>query len=362
MLQSRKSRALGAIAIIAVSTGCVSQSRPGVAIKALQSDIAFGFRVNRPAVIPPTADFMPEDTSLANQTPAELPTVPRRSRPFVTVPPPPTVPCPPAAEGAFPAQAATFGVSAPPRPGRYRWKETVVEPLGNGQNAKTVSFVEHDITNVSPVTVTPNLPPPVSGNLTGSPTAPVRTFTYDEVIHNLDGSTTTTTYQVKENQVQFNNTAQVGTDIQEGPPDRGLSLLKVVQHSADGKTISAFAPESPVLLLPLDVVSPLQFQSTGVGADGSSLTVNGNIVGRARVDACGTIVDGWEVQSQQVFSSTTPGDQPVPVDDTYYVGTQIGGLLTFESKTLPSQLASSTTPTIIDSIAQLTPDPLPAGP
>lgn len=350
--------ALLAMVVVLVLTGCVHQPRPGLAVRALQSDIAFGFHT-RPLAVPPTADLTPQELAGAQQGSVPETSSPTRTRRVVpTVPPARQTLCPPAAEGAFPAQAATFSVPGPPAAGRYRWKETVEEPVGSGQTVKTITFFNHDIVNVSPVTQTPNPVPAGAGQVLGSPTAPVRTFTYDEVIHNLDGSTTTTTYQVKENQAQLNADPTVGTNVQQGPPDRGLALVKTVHTSADGRTVSTFAPVSPVLLLPLDVVTPQQFQSSGTAPDGSSLTVNGTVVKRARVDACGTVIDGWEVDSTQVFTPADPSQQAVPVTDTYYVATQIGGLITYENKTLPDQLRTATTPTVIDSIAQLTPDPI----
>jgi hypothetical protein len=349
------------LALVAAG-GCVSRPRPGLAVRALQSDIVFGFRPPAPVAIPPTADITPEaSVETAPPVPEQPTTGVFEGHPVPTVPSPKQTLCPAAAEDAFPAQAATFDVSAPPQSGRYRWKETVEQPLGNGKTITTLSFFNHDIIHVSPVTVSPNPASGLPGAVVGTPTNPVRTFTYDDEIHNPDGSTTTTTYQVKQNQVQINQTLQVGTNIQAGPPDRGVAIVKVVTASADGKVLSTFAPTSPVLLLPLDVVAPGSFNSTGVAPDGSTLSVNGQVTKRARVDACGTIIDGWEVVSQQVFTPSDPSQEASTVNDTYYVGTQIGGLLTYESKSLPAQLQTASSPTVIDSIGQLHPDPIPTG-
>jgi hypothetical protein len=135
--------------------------------------------------------------------------------------------------------------------------------------------------------------------------------------------------------------------------------LKVVVTGADGKVMGTFEPTTPVLLFPLDVVTPLRFQSTGVAPDGSSLTVSGTVTKRARVDACGTIIDGWEVQSTQQFQQTG-GLQGVslPVNDTYHVAPQLGGLFIYEAKSVAD--STGTVPTVIDSIAQLKPSPIPA--
>ena len=359
-----RTRFLVAAPAVVLLSACVHQSAPGVALKALPSNIVFGLKV-RKAAVPPLASIQPQDQGYVDQS-STLPAQP--PQPIFTpkaIPTPPvgtTNLCPPAAESAFPAVAATLGVTKPPKAGRYRWKETIVQPRGSGGLTATLTtFYDHDIINVSPVTTSQNPVPSAAGPAAGATTGTVYTFSYDEAVHHPDGSITTTTYQVKENQEQVNQVAPVGTNIGAGPPDRGLALVKVVNTDSAGKQTSAFTPVAPVLLLPLDVVSSNPFQSVGVDPTGAALVVNGTVSKRARVDACGTIVDGWEVNTTQTFvNNSASGSQAVPVDTTYYVGTQIGGLLTYTRKTLPPQFATATTPVITDSLGQLDPDPLPA--
>jgi hypothetical protein len=360
----RRATAVAMASAVIVVTGCVHQSKPGLQVKALQSDIVFGFTPKPAFVVPPTADTTPQIDLGAGPLELTLPPVARRRRLIFLPPlPVPTVVCPTAAESAFPAEQATFYAPAPPETGRYKWKETVTSPLGNGKSISTVTFVNHDIVNVSKVVTTPNPTPPGAAALLGTSALPITTFTYDEVIHNLDGTTTTTSYQVKNHALNItagnpngflpNGSAPVGQ------PDAGLSIMKVTHLSNDGKTAVVFAPVTPVLLLPIDVGFPEHFVSTGAAADGSSLTVDAAVVHRSRVDACGTVIDGWEVDSTQVY--TSPSGTPVtPVTDTYYVGTQIGSLLTYEHKAVPAALASATMPDIVDSIGQLHPSPIPA--
>jgi hypothetical protein len=325
----------------------------------------FGFKPKPTYVIPPTVDVTPQPNITGT---IEEPTVTGvRPRTVSTVANTQTTnPCPTAAENAFPAQVAGFSVTSTPSVGRYRWKETVDQPLGDGKTVSTiVQFLTHDITNVSAVTTIANPVPPDVAPIIGTPSAPIRTFTYDDVIHNLDGSTTTTTYEVKENALNLvggtlglNPLGELPDNVSIGSLDRGLSILKVVTTSADGKSVSTFAPLTPVLLMPLDVVYPETFVSEGIAADGTTMTVDGNVLGRARVDACGTVIDGWQINSHQVFLSPS-NLTPMIADDTYYVATQLGGILTYELKTLPPQLKTATTPTVIDSIGQLTPSPIP---
>lgn len=357
------------VPLAGLMSGCVHPAAPGVAVKALPSDIAFGLKPK--AAVPPLANPDVATPPAADQTvsstdaplPADLATP--STRPLTTISPKVSVPvCPPAAESAFPAQAATLGVSGPPAAGRYRWKEAVTQARAGTAPVTLTFFVDHDITHVSPVTQTPNPVPSQGGAVLGSPTGTTRTFNYDEVIHNADGTSTTTTYQVVEGAPQVNSTQSVagavpeGSNTNVGSPSRGVSLVKVVSADAKGSPTSTFAPSAPVVLLPLDVVSGGQFQSSGVAPDGSTLTVSGTIGKRARVDACGTIVDGWEVNSTQTFSS---GGTASPLTTTYYVGTQLGGILTYVHKTLIDQLKTPTTPTVTESLGQLRPSPLPAG-
>lgn len=366
-------RFLVALPVVAVLAGCVQQGPAGVAVKALQTDIVFGLKVAAQQAVPPLANPVTPvpadsaagqlvDTGSGNALPPQPPIRLISPRPGASVPSAPAIKCAPAAESAFPAQAATLSVATPPREGRYRWKEVVDGPGPSGVTGTVTFFIEHDIINVSPVQVTQNPVPAGAGPVVGSPTGETRRFTYDEVVHNADSTTTTTTYEVVTGAPQINQSQTVGPPLQAGTSDRGLSLVKVVSADGAGKVTATFTPTSAVLLLPLDVVPSQRFQSSGTSPDGRSLAVDATIGKRQRVDACGTIVDGWEVVSTQTFSSAAGVRAS---QTTYFVGTQIGALLTFVRKSAPDQVSQAKgTPGLAvsarstESLGQLDPDPL----
>lgn len=366
MSPSRRNRhlLLAGVAAVALSS-CVQPNEPGIAIRALQSDIVFGLPAPVPDAIPslaaPPISFDEPDLVVAPQIeedeePEYQPTPVRPRAPIVA--PPAVNVCPDAAATAFPKDAASFGVTKTPASGTYKWKRTISTPvpdeLGGGQSVSKTVF-RHQIGNVSEVTETAN---------PFTPNVPTTTFTYDDTSFFPNGSSTTTTYQVKNNAprqvVQGNQNfgggvaAGTGQSLETGTPDRGVAILKTVLRDPNGKEVSTFEPSPPVLILPLDVVVPSTFSAVGVDpTSGSSLAINGQIVGRERVDACGEIIDGWKVSSTQSFTSAT-GDSSV-LTTTYHVGTQLGGLVILEAKQSANP-ADSATGTIVDNIGQLVPD------
>jgi hypothetical protein len=56
------------------------------------------------------------------------------------------------------------------------------------------------------------------------------------------------------------------------------------------------------------------------------------VVERRRVDACGTLIDGWFVDGDQVFSGATETFQR---DYNYIIATQRGGIIVFEHVETP---------------------------
>jgi hypothetical protein len=327
----RRSRFLVVLSLLPLAGACVHPNDPGVAIKALQSDIVFGIKASAPDAIPPLAAppafevNQPVDEGPEFIAPDPTPTtVPRVRTPAPVIPDP----CPPALASAFPKEGVTFGVPRVPAAGSYKWKRIVSTPLpaalGSGASVST-SYTRHEITNVSNPVQTPN---PLT------PNEPTTTFTFDDSVFTPTGSLTTT-YQVKNNaprQVLQGNqnfgggvAAGTGKSVEGGAADRGVAILKTVLKDTSGKTVSTFAPNPPVLILPLDVVTPSSFDSLGVDpTTGASMAINGDIIGKDRIDACGEIVDGWKIASSQTFTSAT-GERSV-TDTTYFVSTPLGAV------------------------------------
>lgn len=346
-----------------VGAGCARARPPGVAVRRIESNIVFGVKVKQPDVVPAalgadagisgdgvTAGENSDTGSLA------LPSSPPLRQQLPPLGPPPKAACPQAAENAFPAAVAGLTVDHPPAAGVYRWK--VVTPVSTGKVTSTVTqFVQHQIRSVSSVTSAPN---------PASPGTDTKTFTYDEAVLLPNGATTVSTYQVKVNapQVNIDGVANTfGQNERAGAADRGVALVKSVQYGPDGKQTGVpFKPTTPLLLFPLDVITPESFSSVAVDpTSGASYANNAQVLERARVDACGDIIDGWKVVSTQTFTPTD-GSPRIAENVTYYVAPQLGGLITYlaigpadpKSQDVTSPLATS-------SIGQLHPAPLPPG-
>jgi hypothetical protein len=182
-------------------------------------------------------------------------------------------------------------------------------------------------------------------------------FTYETVQTDTTFGASTvivTTWQVRTDPLRQDIDAVV-TRGRVGEPERGLALKQVRRFTHDGKLIGSFSPVPAVLYLPLPVVESDTWTSVGTDpTTGQSLQHQGAMAGRARVDACGDVVDGWKIRSTETFS----GEQTSTRDYEYIVATQLGGVLI-------SEKINSTTPQgtldAVFSLGQLEPDPLPRG-
>jgi len=253
--------------------------------------------------------------------------------------------CPPAPYGASAAEAISPSISAPPAQGSYKW-QVVTQTPGAGSN-KTITatrYVTEYVEHVSKTTSTPN---PQGGTTT--------TFTFQVVSPGAEGGTVTTTYQVKQNALQVSSGGQVSAAQSAGEPDRGIAISSIVDRDASGTVTNTFNPAPAVLLLPLAVQSPQKFQAVGVDpSSGASLTNNADVTGQIkRVNACGQLVDGWQISSTQSFSDSA-GTTTSTVD--YAIAPQYGGLMIFQAAAPAGSGATET-----DIIGQLQPGPLPPG-
>jgi hypothetical protein len=113
-------------------------------------------------------------------------------------------------------------------------------------------------------------------------------------------------------------------------------------------------PNPPLVYLPLPVTPGATFSSRSIdGVSGAVLTMDATIKGRQRVDACGDIIDGWQVTSTQSFTPKSGGSTTSRTYD-FIVATQLGGVLIGE------HAKSGSTLDVSYSVGQLEPDPLPA--
>lgn len=334
-----------------LASACTQADGPGVKVKAIASDIVFDSDAADPDAVPTLALPPATDGGFAAlggggvRAPVESeddepPPPPRRPR--VKAPPQAKPECPSALATAFPREAATFDVPHVPAAGEYRWKRTVVK-----KTMEQSGFNGRQISNVSKITETPN---------PATPDKPTRTFTFEETAAFEDGSSSLTGFQVRDNPPRQNVALQTGEKASTGPPDRGVAITKTVLRDSSGKIIGTFNPSTPVLILPLPVAVPTEFESVGVDPTGASYAVRGTVVGKERVDACGDVIDGWRVDSSQTFTSRD-GRRHVS-DVEYFVATQLGGIVIYQKAVAAEAVRGPDDPTVIDHIAQLDPTPV----
>lgn len=339
-LPRRTRLAVGVALVALVATACVKQNKPGLAIKSLKSNIVFG--INPPAtpdtVAQPNYDLGQSD--LPQFPPTQLPPFKR----------PPTLECPPATRSEVAQSLATTGVPVTPKPGVYRWKVGGKQKLYGVDVAVPTSFINRTIFNVSKVSENTT---PVGGSSPGAPIT-TRTFTYDQKtelsVAGVQAGTEVDTFQVKDNPLGVNLNAVsngiptlgggIGKPVVVGDPERGIALMKQQILAPGGQEIVTFNWKPGILLLPLGVNTGEQYQSVSIDPTTGAVNVHDVTVGARRlVDACGKLVQGWNVTSRQYLSGVNPNDPTTSFiaagEYDYVVATQMGGILVFEKDAPP---------------------------
>lgn len=342
--------------LLATTAGCVQPGPPGVSVNKLSADIVFGVKEtpDAPAVAPP--NLVSVAPAQAVETLEQQASSPEKVLTIPKVQPLPTRPaavseCPPAALTAFPEKTAESTVQGLPAEGLYRFKRSIEIANADGVS-RSEGFEQRAVRRVTP-----------------SPSKPYE-FTYQVLQPNyVSGNFTITTFRINSNPeiVQdVNRPPQTigvvpvpGVEQQVTPPtdEPGLFVDEIRTEDAAGEPESTFSPAPPVKYLPLDegIVRPGQtFDEVGISTDSLGVLRHaGTVVRKNRVDACGEVVEGWLVESEQ--TSTDEGGSSRKY--FYTVATQYGGLFIAENSI--QTLADGTTITIDLSLAGLDPQPLP---
>ena len=315
----------GVVAAILAATTAIAglgpESEPQIGARELPTKLAYGDRGRPDAPAPaaaagvkdlptPKADGLPASVPAPGvlPTPARSP-VPRgdaeeredtktteedaAERPAADAPAPvPPVPatasesCPPA--GSASPDAAPLTVGGVPAAGTYRFRQT-----GRVRGREGVRDAAPLIDRVfEPAT---------------QPSRGVRRY---DVRVTEGGATSVTTFEVDTRGV-----------------DDGVFL--VATRSSDLDALN-FVPALRVKLLPLPAVAGTTFASVGTDPlTGSSMVVNGRVIGRDEVDACGTLVSGWRVAFESGSLSLGPDGQQT-FTGTMLVATGAGGAIVQE--------------------------------
>ena len=250
--------------------------------------------------------------------------------------------------------------------GGYSWLRQVALSDPNGATTDSSGLERHSVTNVSAVTVTPSNAYTASSNdPTGAlPPAPqnIYSYSFDVVQPSPDGGRIVTSYVVHSfsdaNYFAQNAPASVNAGTgQIVDADGGLSLHSRVIYDKTGKVVDSFQPSTDLLLLNLPVTvsgtppegpSPAQPGFSFVAQDPTThmtvemdVEVYGGINPSSPkpviINACGGLVDGWQVFSQiktAICSSNVSAQQCLNSGNAtkneydYFVSTGFGGLIT----------------------------------
>lgn len=338
--------ALALLALLAlVSTACVSQGDPKVAVTKVEADLVFGVKEPEPPAGPANTDvdeplpaeaFEPaelDEFGVFDPADDKLNNLPTTSQPIGE--------CPAAPPTAVAEAAADVNVTGMPTQGLYRWqRDGTQKPAGSGPNVpgtKIDTFERRIIRNF----------------VKESPTV----HTYETVQPDISGKNVViTTFRVRTDALNRDSTG-AGLPVagpRLGEPDRGVAITRIETVDSQGNTVSEFTPSTPVLILPLPVSTNEEYQSVGVDPrTGNSLVHRAHVLARERVDACGEVVDGWAVEAEQTSSDP---EAPV-VTYRYLVAPQYGGVIISEKL---NYSAGGLDNEFLFRLGQVDPDPLPA--
>lgn len=321
----RSARLLAVALAATVFVGaCASPNEPGVSVDSAEADIVFGVKEPLEDVDPANAsgdalgdddlgndEFIGEELTLGptkKAAPSPLFTNRRKSDP-----------CPAAAVNAFPDREATTNVHPPktlPREGVYRWKregeQKSPDPLDSSKELTTAiqGFEDRLLQKLQVV----------------SETATRIQYTYETVQPNLGSSTVTLTRWFADSNPQADqdvNSPASGDRVTAGEPERGVVIrgFDVLDRKGDNVGSVNFTPRAGLLVVPLPIRTGENFASAAVDTrSGNTYRIEGKVVKRTQIDACGTVIAGWLVESRYSF----PGGSATY---NYVVAPQFGGVL-----------------------------------
>ena len=297
------------LALVAVAvTGCAGpEPRVDFGGKAVPTNVAFGKPKSdappSPGTAVPVLQPVPGGVGVVPVVPGFFPVrpaAPEAPAPGATAPgapaaPPPSAPAAPAAPAACPAQ----------------------DPL---------AFPTREATNVVTGEVPEGaFPYRVTGSFTVNGTKTPYSGTDVQTVKRLEADAAGRarySMSFRALDVPFTVTYAVQQPVEAVPGE--IALAATVQDSSDG-TGASFRPVEPLRLLQLRAERGASWtEATSDPLTASSATVEGTIVDKARLNACGRPVEAWKaVVTQRIV---TPG-QDVTATRTLFFGTGYGGLL-----------------------------------
>lgn len=335
-----------AAALAMVAGACVQPGPPSVAIDKLEANLVFGVKPVEETAAPPAQQAI-ERAAAPEPPPLEFEEFAPEDDDFefqVTVKPDP---CPTAAITAAPKVPTEVEITGDPREGVYRWQNSfrvVVENQEGEEQVVTQAGFERrmvrEFEEVSDTVYTFKTVQPVGENFV------VTTFQVDTAALSAGDPTA--------------GAGTVSSPVRPGEPERGVTITRIETRNRNDEPVGlAFEPSTGILMLPLPVTSGEHYQSVAVDPKGATVVHEATVVRRARVDACGDLVDGWLVEATQAIANpgVVEGVAAGSYRYSYIVATQYGGMLINERIQPTSEEDDSFDLEFI--LGQVEPDPLP---
>jgi hypothetical protein len=356
---SRRTRIVaGAIAVLATaSAACTSDKAPGVRTDSVTADIVFGVEAPEADAVTASPVAAPTDATTAIEQPSAGLTslkvpfqnrIPSRFRDVpIAVSPEQSAAssCPNAPIGDAPPAPAPLNATSPPEAGLYRYKIS---------GSRTFTYTSGAVV-VTPVS---GFQPRIVQNvkLVGQ-----KDWTFEVIQPSGSGAgSLTTTWSINTDATQrAASPPYVGENpVRVSEPDGGVSLTRETSQDGNGNTSGTFQPATPLTYLQLPVLVGQDFQSVGVDPRGGTRTLQGQPVGRQTVDACGKLVDGW-----QVDLTITQSGEPER-KESIIVSTDRGGMIISQHIVGDSTLQDNTKvhQDLTFSLGQISPSPVPQAP
>ncbi|HEV7679634.1 MAG TPA: hypothetical protein VGQ42_13800 [Candidatus Dormibacteraeota bacterium] len=307
----RPARALTMLGALLTLSACGPSAPFEVAVRSYAGDVAYGAQsapAPAPAQAPLPVELPPGAPPLIYGAPAPPP------QPTATPPRPSgtALPdCPTAPAGAAANLPAEPFATTPPSPGSYAWRQAGTFRQGTGTAQAFLPKLAHTVGNVS------------APDATGSYSFDVTTSS-----GGLNGlQRVTTSYQVVP-------PSPAGSNVLGVPATQAAGIYVTAMVMADSSSpntrLARFAPPLLILQFPASEQPAWSTKGTDSGS-GDTLQLSAAVTGHARVDACGTVIDAWEVHAT---GSLTGPDQTLSLDLTYDVATQYGGLIVREKDSI----------------------------
>ena len=279
-----------AASMVLVAGGCAPDVKTDVSVRDYSTDIIYGSQVEDvpPPPVPGADPVVGFPGFIVPPPPATFVTAPAAGAPPVTRAQPPPPPCPAADPFAFPAVPADRSVTTTPAAGAYTFRQSGSVTVGQAAPRPLPATTSREVRDPATSTVERR---------------------FDVVVESF-GDVTTTTYAVR----------QATGD----PAADGVYLTRVVTRRSTG-AVEEYSPAQGVRILALPATRSASWRDVGTDPlRGTSMIVEGTVVDKSRVDACGTPLDAWTVKvSGRVIG---PG-KDLTLTATYQVGTQFGGFV-----------------------------------